>query len=478
MIPFMERRSERVSKLYESLLSMEGMTACFPTKWWPNADIPEFEPLHPEVCTDVDKMWRYALTAPYCQGSIVKIFDRKSVPAMESVNTDWESILQGLNHVGRPSGGGEFMRPTGRWTMDLVNTPDGYRILEAAHALHHMRELACDRPDGFLECLAEIAFAKRYGVTFWCPTGEDIRNRFDGSYKHAGSWFDSEGARMVVSTNIRKPWLSVGAVGQGGLEFGRTRVAILSGIHLEPQPWSTREDNPNDADETWLEMNRWSCLPSIVTLCGWMFVDELLKMPLVGRYGDSSRGDVMFTCPVTRLDGPSTIDEYMSERFVQEDNDRGIWKLGSFMEHRLPVIERCIPPFPCMDCFRLNMASEGAPTRPMHARPEKGSGDAEADAEWKAYDDKVAKIVRVVEKACAFHDIRFKYKTGGGAERRSRKSKWRKLKGLSERIDSSLRRVERAYAKSFYSKAEAEMEAIDAMLEEMTKTIGGTSEND
>jgi hypothetical protein len=313
-----------------------------------------------------------------------------------------------------------------------------------------------------------------YGLSFWFPTPENVEKGGRG-----GSLFDRLGIRFAVSTNMRKPWLVMDAVGPDGLVPYQDSWAILAGVHLEPQPWSAREGNPNDSDESWLEMNRWSCMPTIVTLCGWLFSDELMKLPLVNRYRSARQEDVCITAPASALDGPSTIDEYMlsvPDRFRECSEDDGLWTVDRFISDRLRIVESFVPPFPCRDCLRLNMASEGAPTKPMQPRPEKsrkGTRKTDAELEWEAYDAKIDKIVRVVEKACDFHDRRFKYPSGGHAIRRARRASWRKMVSLLEKARAAESRADALLRKYELSRMEAEKNKARSLYGEMASIMKG-----
>ena len=451
---FLEARRERVLESNRKAFRWEGLKSFFPGSYWPGFDasrIPsdirsgkydakrqtdeDFVCLDP-MSTGIFRTWDSVFTVPYCQGARVPIYDRKSLPPYRQLNSDWDTIAMDLNRVGRPSGEGEFLRPEGKWIVDLVKDPDGTRLLESAHAVHHLRQLV-GASEGFLECLAEIAFAKRYGIAFWCPNASDVEH----GDRDGDGLFARIGMRFAVSTNMRKPWLTVPAVGPDAPRPYQDSCVVLCGIHLEPQPWGAREDNPNDDDESWLEMNRWSCMPTIVTFCGWMFVDELMKLPLVGRYRSSKPEEVCVTAPAMALDGPSTIDDYMSELSEEYRTSRpgvGLWKFDDFARDRLPVVE----------------------------------------LEWEAYDAKVDKIVRTVEKACDFHDRRFKYKEKGRKERKSRRSNWRKIVGLLEKARSARKRADRFLQQFELSKMEAENNKARSFYSEIAAMMKGkTNEN-
>ena len=460
LIGFLDARAERVAKL-SSRFDPDRPVSFFPTKWWPgfsgyspvtgSAPSTRWQPINPAA------VWANIMNTPYCEGP-VKIVDRKSMPPFQNLNTDWDGVLACLNNVGRPSGEGEFRRPSGEFVVDLVKDPDGWKLLEAAHSVAHARALVTGGPPMFLETLAEMVLARRWNVSFWCPTTRQIV----WLDKPEETGFMSHGPFVSVSVNMRKPWMFVPAVGQGAPVPGRHSIAILAGVHLEPEPWSARDDNPDKDDESWLEMNRWSCMPTIVCISGWKGLDELYKAPLVGKYRGSGKEDVCLTMPVTALDPPSALDALIG-RWSDVGLDGtcpalGQWKVQSLLESDfLKGLKTVVPPLPCRDCLRLNMASPGAPSRPMSRRPDgKGPGDPEAEKEWAEYDAKVDKIFKVVDKACAFWDARF----GDGRKNRVlRRRRSREASELAEKAARCHARAEKLLKDGELTRRSAELKA-------------------
>jgi len=476
LIAFLDARAERVSKL-ASRFDGEDVVSRFPTKWWPG-----FSGYTPTVETapstrwqifDGRSMWAHIINAPYCAGGTVPVLDRKSLPQFDNLNTDWDSILSCLNNVGRPSGMGEFRRPKGPFIYDVVTDPDGWRLLEAAHAVAHARAIVRHDKPRFLETLAELVLARRWDATFWVPTVKQMAG-MDPPDEYG---LMSGGIKVAVSVNMRKPWLTMPAVGPDGPKPGEHTIAVLIGIHLEPEPWSTREDNPNPDDKSWLEMNRWSCMPTIVCMSGWKGLDELYKAPLVGRYRNSKREDVCLTLPVSALDPPSALDACVDAiRHVVTDVEcetTGRWRLDKFLvSDALKNLLTVTPTLPCRDCLRLNMASPGAPTRPAFRRPDQkklDKSDSAAEKEWAEYDAKVDKIFEVVDKACEFCDIRF---GDGKASRRNRKRNSKKLGELMEKADRIRSKADELRKKMEYSRAKDEGVKLSEVRRKISELVG------
>lgn len=410
--------------------------------------------------------WLYMFGVPYSAGP-AKTVTMKSLPPFKNRNSDWDQILNGLNHVGRPSGEGEFMRPVGTWVYDLTKEKNGYALMEAAHVLAHARALVERKPiqdmryRGFLETLAELVIAKRYKMTVKIPETSEIIAGKKGPYF---SDFDNYGIRPVISTNMRKPWLLAG-MQNGCLTLFKDSVIVLVGIHLEPQPWSAREGNPNTDDKSWLEMNRWSCMPSIVSISGWIGIDELSKAPVVSRTGGQDVSTGSFAMPVTALDGPSSLDALLFKPGIPEDLDHGIMFVETFLESdELRKLKNVVAPFPCRECMRLNMSAEGAPSRPVHKRPDPDDKrpNAEAVKEWAEYDAKIEKIFDIVKKASDFHFCRFN--EGGRKILRERRRNAKFVSDTLGKLKSYESRAKSLATKGFTDKASAiRKKSSDAM---------------
>lgn len=494
LMAFLDARAERVRDMNKKFIGYTGPESYFPSAWWPGWSwggwsLPKDCDAWPQATrfslTDPDWVWSHIMLTPYCLGPSVPVLDRKTLPPLPNVNTDWDQILSCLNNVGRPSGSGEFRRPEGPFVLDLVKDPKGRKLLEAAHAVAHARAMAegeASEHGGFLEALAEMFLAMRWHITFHCPTlgeilGDDRARGDEGAF----GW---HGIKVVTSTRPRKPWLTMPAVGPQGPRVGKDCIAVLVGVHLEAEPWSTREGNPNTEDETWLELNRWSCMPSLLCLSGWKGMDELMKAPLVLPYKNSGKEDVCATMPVTALDPPSALDALVAQQAKVSSRCAnpalGTWFVEDFLESRwLKALLSVTPPLPCRDCLRLNMASPGAPTRPATRRPDmskvkgrKGQRLDDAEREWAEYDAKVDRIFKVVDKACRFHDMRFGY---GLKFRKLRSRNSKKVAELLDKIAGCRKRMRKFASESEYTKAAVEeLKAADAKKEMAMMMEGGS----
>ena len=476
---YLLKRREQLEK--DAVSGEDGLVSFFPGRFWPvlgdlstavenSLDDCGVESLNPMID---DLMWSRILKTPYCKGANVEIYDRKGLPPFPNRNTAWDGTLKGLNRVGRPGGEGEFLRPSGEYITDLTAIRGGDSVLNAAHDLAHTRSLMSDdgkkMPLRFLETLAEICMASRYSdsIDMWVPAPGDIayRNRPDDR-----SWFRRNHVKVVVSTNIRKPWVEVPVA---ELLRERTQVVVLAGIHLEPQPWSTREGNPDSEDESWLEMNRWSCMPSIICLSGWIGVDELMKGPLVVPYRNAGKEDVCVTAPVTALHPMGIFDGLVLMSDRNGINAPGAIDISRLLHMKLAG-SGCVPPLPCKECMKLNMAANGAPTRPAVKRPperkdrRKSDKLDEAEQVWAEYDAKVEKIYRVVDKAREFWDVRF---GNGLKDRKERRRNARKVADLQAKMKSCQSRVDRYEKNMEYTKAEFEREALSELRKELRELL-------
>ena len=470
------------------------MFSYFPNKYWPGMADLVWEPeeidcggssINP---LDNEGAWAHVFKTPYCRGATVPIYDRRNLPAFPTRNIEWDETLKGLNHVGRPGGEGEFLRPEGEYIHDLVKDPKGNIILETAHSIAHLRALKEDNgkrmPVRFLETLAELCLGIRWSrkwdkaATVSIPTPEQIAGFVEETPE---PWFEKNRVKVVVSTNIRRPWIEIPVK---ELLKERCTAVVLVGIHLEPQPWSTREGNPDTSDESWLEMNRWSCMPSIVCFSGWVGIEELLKAPLILPYRNSGKEDVCVTMPVTALhpmwvfDGLACYNLPGYGGFSTSAVNYGLrpaeWALGD-MSFRG---RDCVPPLPCKDCLKLNMAANGAPTRPMVKRPPEDKATKgrrarkldEAEQAWADYDTKVEKIYKVVDKAREFWDTRFGKGAKARKEQRRNAKKVADLQGKIQRCQARIAKCEKDMA---YIKAEYERDILKELRKELMELLGG-----
>ena len=400
-------------------------------------------------------MWEWIASTPHNEGPVLQVHDRRFVPAQPNANRDWDSTLRCLNRVGRPSGEGEFLRPEGEFIVDFAKDPHGWSIVECAHAMAHLRMLAGDETDGsslMLEAVAAIAFCRIFGTRL-IPPPLDL-----------GGWHGFvPGIRFSTSVAMRRPWLSVP---RQELRPDGPLLHVLVGIHLEPQPWSAREGNPDDSDERWLEMNRWSCMPSMACVSGFAFSDEAAIAPLVGRWRNSGPEDSSHMLPATALHGPSDLPDVLDRMGFRRD-----WSAVLPSEAWFARAVSTTPPLPCRECLRLNMAAEGSPTRPAKRRPDDGR-----DPEWEEYDRKVDKILRVVDRACSFHDMR----AFPGFGKRLRKERARRAKaasalvktrrGLLDRADKARKNMRLSAALEFETLATQKTRELESLVNQPITT--------
>lgn len=390
--------------------------------------------------------WYHATVVPHSLSPAIQPVTRKAFPSVENTNSEWDSILRGLNHVGRPSGDGPAFRPEGEHVIDLTAVAGGYDIVDAAHVLTHLQ--AIENPSSvtrtsFLDNVAKMVVALRFGLSIRVPT-------FNGRDKPDD--FERYGILVLSSVNIRRPWLSVPV---SSLVPFKTLCAVLVGIQLEPHPFSARSDNPNDEDKSWLELNRWSELPTVTCLCGWKCVDELSKAPVTVPFDGAGRDKWQFTLPVTGLDRPSEFGNFVKDVMGSvgpsyRDGSAGVWDVEEWISSDEYARARsCTPPLPCKECMRLNLSAEGAPVRPAHPRPDKmpKKGTPKhrmtlAEREWSDYDEHIGKIFDIVEKATEFHESRTKG-IDARKERRKRRSSYAKAMRL---VQSSCGKSNRASA--------------------------------
>lgn len=393
--------------------------------------------------------WELISMTPHSVGSDeTRVIDRKACPTLKHTNDGWGAVLRGMSRVGRPDGSeGSMQRPRGEWIMDLVGRDDGWRILEAAHALSHSN----GRP--LADNVARIHLCSELGLPILAD-GSDGPERL--------------GISVSVSTDARRP---TGMVPVSGLGSG-TELVVFAGVHIEPHPKSYE-----DSDE-WLEVNRWSCEPSVSCIAGFEYPSFVAKSPIVSRYPGSSRNPLyMVPVPcmlpsrslgvaVAALVRSLVVRGGMPERLVFLDE----W-IGS-PEFR--TLLATTPPLPCRDCLRLNTQAENHPMRPKSRRPDSmRNAPEEVRREWEEYEGMMERIFRIADRAACYAEGRVVGHGFAKRSRRARRAAYNKRVELERRIASMDRRASRLMEKGNIDKAAEHASRADELRRRLEELKNG-----
>lgn len=302
----------------------------------------------------------------------------RDMPSLRSINTEWEKTKEALGMVGRPDGV-HYLRPKGRYILDMMN--DDIRMLQGAHILAHRYQMT-DRPDEytfgqlsdtFLNCLVKLFTARLYGLKVNVRPGSG-----------AVDSFSMYGIDVAVSTDLRSP-VMVEPIGSAGMVRNETVDVVLGSVGIEAHPVQASKDGP----AAWKEVNKWSCLPTLVALAGWECVDYITHAERT-----EVRGELNCAVPCGDLQPMSGFDWLLERARAARGEPRP-------SEHVMTVDEWLksedfakglseTPVLPCPYCIRLNDRAEGVVRRPKSRKPRMKLKDAEAShipevKEWADY---------------------------------------------------------------------------------------------
>lgn len=382
------------------------------------------DPENPSRGLTAGDNWRWVASTPHSVGeSSTQIVDRRQCPVLKHTNSGWDSTLRNLSRVGRPDGSedGEFLRPEGPFILDLVRS--GERLLEAAHVLRHLRG------GTLVGWVARVHLMLEFGLPLSIG-GEDA--------------FDRLGVMVVPSIDFRRPTGLVPVFGPEAMKPFSTGIVVFHGIHVEPHPKSFEES------DGWLEVNRWSCEPSISVIAGFEYPEFVLKSPIVARFPGATRNP-MHMVPVPAMLPASSLGIALAHlmRGRAESMDVGtdgeIVQLGDWMDSAdYARAVSMTPPLPCRECLRLNTMADGHPLRPRGQRPESLKEVPEdVRREWEEYEEKMERIFRICDRAACYAEGRRVGHSVAKRSRRLRRILYNRSVELANRIESLERRAAR-----------------------------------
>lgn len=274
---------------------------------------------------DREGAWRWACLTAHSRGQEPDTSDAPAEPMCE-VNSAWgrtEGDILGVRlENGAPT------RPEGGAIFDFVSEDGGYRMLEEAHSLAHSLAsgmvLSGRRPGDrgwlsrtFLQCAARWAVASKLGI----PPME------------LPPWI-----QVSASSSFMRP--------DGVLQIDEwpgpdVLAVVFCGVRIEPHPRSMSKSSQSAG---WLEVNRWSCMPSMVSVAGFQFPEFVLKQK-IGRRGS-------LVVPLKSMLPAGLLPDLVS--------------LGLDCMPAPDAGPKQVPrvPLPCMECLRLNRRADGVPETP------------------------------------------------------------------------------------------------------------------
>ena len=433
------------------------------------ADIVTDNPFEQSKHAAWPSVWDAAVGLPASKMRGDKVYTIKTLPIPRHINDTWQNkTMIDLSHIGRVTPESEYRRPSGNWILDLVSDTNGWKLMELAHMLAHKAEdedALSRRPRPYSYGQNCSLFHSMLFKVFMCRKfNKPIDVEMSSDDPDTQDMFDRFKIISTVGTELRNPVLRISADGRDCIKPGSAICVVCGSVHIEPTPHAAATGT-----DRWLEMNRWSCEPTITAFAGWELVDVVMHAPLT--YRGRAGGSCDYTLTPPALQEASTFENYLA---CAADNvgdcvadNKRYWLVDEYIQtKRFEEDLLKSPPLPCKRCFKLNMQSDGSPMRPKSERPERKSKGqpTEAQREWDEWDARMEKIFGIVETATRFMELR---ENGALKARTARKTRKR---AYNKRVNN-LRRARYLAGRVKKLRQNGYMQAADE-LEDKIKQLG------
>ncbi|GAG27616.1 unnamed protein product, partial [marine sediment metagenome] len=232
-------------------------------------------------------------------------------PQIRGINSHWDNVIvPAFSRVGPLGLNGEILRPRAPWIFDLMEMPEGWFLLEAAHVLAHMRgdikpsyrgySKQHSKTSGHIQkSIGELITALAYDV----PLDTGLRD--DG--KPAEPDMPHYGIEIKTSSRFNLPYLRAPWDNREALRFDETLAVINAGVFIQPHPYGF-----NTGSMKHHRRDRWCCLPSMVVIAGWETVDVITHQPLVSARPNKMKSPVCYGVHPSDMMSPDLLWAYLA----------------------------------------------------------------------------------------------------------------------------------------------------------------------
>lgn len=331
---------------------------------------------------------------------------RREVRSYLNCNSEWlQQILPSLGRCGPLGPCQTIIRPRGPMIIDFSAMPNGWALVQAAHALAHHR---CDcgamakwdpaesesppRPE-FHQVVAEMAV----GLAFGLPIDVGPRDPHRRTHAHMHYGIDVQATTRVLAPRVCMPWTA-----PGGPVFDRTLIVVSVALLLGPPPavWKHGGDKTTARDA-------WAGIPSMAVITGFAPVEVLAHGPLV-----TWRTTPDDCVVASMLCAEDLLPASLLHGHIELGRLRGAMReQGSFVNvgewlasDQLAALLAQTPPFPCRFCMQFDRDCVDAPREPSihtcwvdRAGRRRHSAKAELSAEWASYMRNIREITRILD---------------------------------------------------------------------------------
>ena len=316
-------------------------------------------------------IWDAAIAIPTSDIRPKNVLEYKNVTPLRNCNTTWlKQIFPAMHRVGPLGFEGEQLRPHGPYMLDLTANQYGWRILEAAHALAHLRGDAKPKrrtighalsqgetAGNFIGFIGEIVYSILYDVPL------DTSDRRNGDPGEPDSCY---GVEIKTSATFIDPVLKIPIKNREALQPDRTNAVVQMTVHVDPHPsaYEAYVDKPGPHDH-------WCCMPTIVGVAGWECVDVITHQPIAQDHRDGKpnpKAPKLYTMRAADLMEPGMFWGYLKggRDYYGEPPVGGRWQyFHDWIESdAYQELLACTPPLICAECLNF-VRTEAAPRRPF-----------------------------------------------------------------------------------------------------------------
>ena len=433
---------------------------------------PDPDPFAPSESGEANALRIWDAVAAPTPWTEFRTLSAQRTPAFRKTNATWlEQTVPAFYRVGMPQGGEVLRRPESPAIVDLVAERWGWRLLEAAHALAHRAAVQRRfRPQGYglyggltVDWVARLAVALKYGLPVDVSgeppprTAAEAAESNDAMYRY--------GISLCDSNAFHAPFVRVPCLGRGAPVPDRDVCFLAVGVYIEPHPRGF-----TDGTGRWLEVNRWSCSPTMVSIAGWELADVVMRQQPNALVDGWSVPEFVVAAPsLMPYDAlPAYIEAAKAARGEAVADNVRHWLVMDWLGSqamRDMVAES--PPLPCRDCLRINMRAEGAPGKPR-CSPPKEKPDAKSrhltreEREGMEWDGRIDQVFGMIEKAVVYYESRLWGATEARRRRRARRraAKMRdaaaaRAEALERKAMAALRGGRPSVAEALFSEAKS-----------------------
>lgn len=402
------------------------------------------------------------------------------VPAFRKTNAAWlDQTVPSFYRIGMAVNGETQRRPRDGAIVDLMAERWGWRLLEAAHALAHRAEVQQRfKPMGYglygnltINWVAKLAAGIKYGLPVDTSGEPAPTSPMEAARSHDG--FYRYGISLCDSNCFHAPFLRVPCLGRNAPVPDRDLCFVACGVYVEPHPKGFTEGTGK-----WMEVNRWSCSPTMVSFAGWELADVVFRQQPSVLVNGWSQPEFVVAAPA--LMPYDRLHEYIAAAIrargpAEPDFDR-YWPVNAWL--RSDACQSLIassPPLPCRDCLRLNMRAEGAPGKPLCSPPKekpdpKSRHLTREEREWMEWDARIDSVYDMIEKAVVYYESRLWGASEASRKRRARRHAAKVRAQMVAKAESLTKKAKIAQRNGKPSAAEALM----AQVREIRTELAGT----